>query len=294
LPNNTDLSGGGVAVTRTPASTRSVTIPGVGPEAHHRLAAHRTADIVAEELRRRIIEGELGDGAVLPSQRRIAEQLSVSLVSVGAAMRILESESLVSVRRGKRGGAVVHAPAKTQPAYMFGMMLQNDSATMTDLREALQALEPACAGFAALRPDRGTTLLPELVELNHAMTENLDDGPQFAEIGRQFHHRVARGCGNKTMIAVLDSLETLWVSQELEYLDHVRAEGAYPTPAKRRAAHDAHVRITSAIAEGDANTARRLTYQHVGEVHRDSLPDDTDVPIRVLPRKAFAGLGRRP
>jgi GntR family transcriptional repressor for pyruvate dehydrogenase complex len=277
---------------KLPAPGESITLPGIGAETHRRLASHRTADLVAEELRRQIVEGELGDGAVLPPQRQLAEQLDVSLVSVGEALRILESETLLSVRRGKRGGAVVHAPARARAAYMFGMMLHSDSATVTDLRTALETLEPACAGFAALRPDRGATLLPELVKLNDAMTENIDDGPRFAEIGRQFHHQVARGCGNKTMIAVLDSLEALWVSQELEYLEQVEAESAYPTPAKRRAARNAHLKITAAIAAGDANAARRLAYAHVSEVHNDSLPRDAHQRIRALPPKAFARPGR--
>src|SRR5262249_51768188 len=153
---------GGVPVTKFPAVPESVTIPGVGAEANHRLASHRTADIVAEELRRQIVDGELPDGTVLPPQRQLAEYFNVSLVSVGAALRTLESELLVSVRRGKHGGAIVHAAGKARAAFMLAMVLRSGSTTVTDLRAALQALEPACARFAALRPDRATTLLPEL------------------------------------------------------------------------------------------------------------------------------------
>jgi GntR family transcriptional regulator, transcriptional repressor for pyruvate dehydrogenase complex len=273
---------------KLPTPDEFTTVPGIGAEVRHRLASHRTADILAAELRHQIIQGDLPDGTVLPPQKQLAVQFNVSLVAVGEALRILESETLVSVRRGKRGGAIVHAPARAHAAYMFGIMLQSDSATVTDLRAALEALEPACAGFAALRPDRGTTLLPELVKLNAAMGESIDDGTRFAEIGRQFHHQLARGCGNKTMIAVLDSLETIWISQELEYLHGVEAERAYPTPAKRRAARNAHLKITAAIAAGDASTARRLAYQHVSEVHTDSLPPDADRRVRALPPKTFA------
>ena len=76
----------------------------------------RRAEIVADELRRQIIDGELSDGDLLPRQEILVEQFNVSLVSLREALRILETEGLVSVRRGNRGGAVVHAPAKASAA----------------------------------------------------------------------------------------------------------------------------------------------------------------------------------
>jgi GntR family transcriptional repressor for pyruvate dehydrogenase complex len=260
-----------------------MTAPVIRAEARHRLTSHRTADIVADELRRQIVDGEVADGLVLPAQRDLADQFGVSLGAIGEALRILESETLVEVRRGKRGGAVVHAPARARAAYMLGMMLQSDSVPVTDLRVALEALEPSCATFAASRQDRATTVLPELVRLNDAMSEHLHDEPQFAEIGRRFHHEIARGCGNRTLVAVLDSLEALWVSQERAYLDKFEAEDRYPTIADRRATLNAHLKITGAIAAGDADAARRLTLRHVSEVHADSLSVESQFKIRALP-----------
>ncbi|MGB8404245.1 MAG: FCD domain-containing protein [Mycobacterium sp.] len=260
-----------------------MTAPEIRTDAHYRLASHRTADIVADELRRQIVEGQLHDGSLLPPQRELASQFGVSLVAIGEALRALESENLVEVRRGKRGGAVVHAPARARTAFMLGMVLQNESAPVTDLRDALQVLEPSCAALAAVRPDRATTLLPELVRLNDAMAEHLDDAPRFAELGRRFHHEIARGCGNQTMIAVVDSLEALWISQETEYLEGVRAEASYPSTASRRAALNAHLKITGAIAEGDAKAARRLTFRHVDVIHTESSAEESVRKIRALP-----------
>jgi DNA-binding FadR family transcriptional regulator len=81
-----------------------MTTLGIGPEARRRLSARRTAEIVADELRRQIIDGELSDGDLLPRQDILVEQFNVSLVSLREALRILETEGLVSVRRGNRGG----------------------------------------------------------------------------------------------------------------------------------------------------------------------------------------------
>jgi GntR family transcriptional repressor for pyruvate dehydrogenase complex len=249
-----------------------MTILGIGAEAHRRLSSRRTAEIVADELRQQIIDGRLSDGDLLPGQKQLVAHFNVSLVSVREALRILETEGLVSVRRGNRGGAVVHAPAKSSAAYMLGLVLQSDSVPVTDLRTALKELEPSCAALAALRPDRTATLVPELIQSNEDLAANLHDPEKFSEIGREFHHVLARGCGNHTMIVVMGSLEALWTSQEGEWFDRAKDENAFPTPARRRAALNAHVKMTEAIAAGDVDRARRLAFKHINDAHTHALP----------------------
>jgi DNA-binding transcriptional regulator YhcF (GntR family) len=75
-------------------------ILGIGAEAHRRLSSRRTAEIVADELRQQIIDGRLADGDLLPGQKQLVEHFNVSLVSVREALRILETEGLVSVNVG--------------------------------------------------------------------------------------------------------------------------------------------------------------------------------------------------
>jgi GntR family transcriptional repressor for pyruvate dehydrogenase complex len=263
-----------------------MTTLGIGAEAHRRLSSRRTAEIVADELRQQIIDGRIADGDLLPGQKQLVEQLNVSLVSVREALRILETEGLVSVRRGNRGGAVVHAPAKASAAYMLGLVLQSDSVPVADLRVALHELEPSCAALAAMRPDRLTTLVPELVSSNEAMAANIDDGAKFSELGREFHHELARGCGNHTMVAVMGSLEALWRSQEQEWFHAAEDENTFPTLVKRRAALSAHVKLTEAIVDGDVEKARRLAFKHVGEAHTYALPDASNQRIRAMSPQA--------
>ena len=63
-------------------------------------SGRKAADVVAAALRRRIILGELQEGEALPPE---TADLGVSKPTLRQAIRILESESLVSVRRGSRG-----------------------------------------------------------------------------------------------------------------------------------------------------------------------------------------------
>jgi DNA-binding FadR family transcriptional regulator len=214
------------------------------------------------------------------------------LVSLREALRILETEGLVFVRRGNRGGAVVHAPAKSSAAYMLGLVLQSDSVPLTDLGLALQELEPSCAALAAQREDRATTLVPELARLNALAEEHLDDAARFTDIGRQFHHQIALGCGNQTMAVVMGSLEALWTSHERQWAEQTVAQGEYPSLAERRTALAAHVRLTQAIEAGDAERARRLASRHVGDTQTYVVADDPDQPIQALPAQVISGRRR--
>jgi DNA-binding FadR family transcriptional regulator len=254
-----------------------MTAIGSGRPARRRLTSPRIAETVANELRQQIIDGELADGDLLPPQAVLVEKFNVSLVSLREALRILETEGLVSVRRGNRGGAVVHAPAKASTAYMLGLLLQSEDVMLGDLATALQELEPMCAALAARRPDRAIELVPELHQINAQMAELISDGPAFTELGRRFHDAVVRGCGNHTIVAVFGSLEALWNSH-LQATEQSDAD-AYPSPGERQAVLKSHSALTDAIELGDPDRARSISTRHLNDSKTYGLLEDASHPI---------------
>jgi GntR family transcriptional repressor for pyruvate dehydrogenase complex len=263
-----------------------MTSVGVG-HAKRRLSSPRIAETVASELRRQIVDGELADGDLLPPQAVLVELFNVSLVSLREALRILETEGLVSVRRGNQGGAVVHAPTKASAAYMLGLVLQSEHALLSDLGNALRDLEPTCAALAAQRADRDESV-KELRELNAAMSERLDEGPAFTDLGRSFHDAVVRGSGNATMIAVVGSLEALWSSHEQRWAERSSARGGYPTVAERTAVLKTHTAMTEAIAAGDAERARKIATRHLADAQTYVLSESGSQRIVATSSHAMA------
>src|SRR6476619_494453 len=85
----------------------------------------RAAELVAADIRGRILSGELDEG--LPTEMVLLEQFSVSRPTLREALRILETEGLVRTRRGKQGGAVVSRPTVDTAAYHLGLVLQSVS-----------------------------------------------------------------------------------------------------------------------------------------------------------------------
>ena len=84
----------------------------------------KTAELVAAYIRRRIVRGELQRDDALPPESALMEQFSVSRPTLREAFRILESEGLITIRRGARGGARVQVPTTEVAAGYVGLVLQ--------------------------------------------------------------------------------------------------------------------------------------------------------------------------
>ena len=139
----------------------------------------RLAEQVADELRRRILRGELADGSILPKEDELLLQFPVSKPSLREAMRILEAEGLLRVRRGKLGGAVVRRPNAANVAYTVGLVLGSQEVGLSDVGNALLQVEPACAALCAARRDLSRWHDGRFLSLRHGLHRP----------GRDTHHQ---------------------------------------------------------------------------------------------------------
>lgn len=237
----------------------------------------RLAEIVAAELRNEILQGALTEGDELPRQEVLMEEFNVSSPAVREAMRILETEGLVTVRRGNLGGAVVHLPTAERVAYMAGMVLQSKGTTLRDVAVALREIEPVCASLCAGREDREVAVVPALQAIVDEQAPLINrDLPGYAAASRRFHTTLVNACGNQTMILMIGALETIWSKHDADW--YTRTQAA-PALAAWRAAHREHVRIVQAITRGDGAAAARISRQHLDASQAYTLSAAGDRPV---------------
>jgi GntR family transcriptional regulator, transcriptional repressor for pyruvate dehydrogenase complex len=222
----------------------------------------RLAEQVADELRRRILRGELADGSILPKEDELLLQFSVSKPSLREAMRILEAEGLLRVRRGKLGGAVVRRPNAANVAYTVGLVLGSQDVGLSDVGNALLQVEPACAGLCAQRSDRGRAVVPQLRRLHAEAIEAVEDLLLVTSASRRFHEALVCLCGNQTMIILAGALEMLWSAHETSWSSRV-ADGSIVPIDERLAVLQDHLQVIEAIADGDARRAYDLAAAHL-------------------------------
>src|SRR5258708_7819114 len=75
-----------------------------------RIELERGSQVVARRLRAKILYGQLATEQRLPPEPEYAEQLGVSRNVLREALRLLEQEGLVEIRRGHTGGIFLTKP----------------------------------------------------------------------------------------------------------------------------------------------------------------------------------------
>ena len=97
----------------------------VAPRGGTTIRSPKTAELVAGTLRRMVVDGQLKEGDFLPNEAELMTHFGVSRPTLREAVRVLESERLVEVRRGSRTGARVRVPGPEIVARPAGRVRQH-------------------------------------------------------------------------------------------------------------------------------------------------------------------------
>lgn len=252
-----------------------------------RIPQRRIAETVAAELRARILAGDADYR--LPTQDQLVQDFGVSYPSIREALRILETEGLVTVRRGNVGGAEVHRPDEASAAYHLGLALQGARVTLGDLAAGLRVLEPLCASACAERADRAETVVPALTATVEASAALVGDGVAFTHTAREFHDLIVSFNPNQTVRYVVSTLVTLWSTQEEAWAEVLTQRGEYPSESEATAVVRTHDRIVREIAAGRAAEAERLYRTHLTATQAVVLDRFDDGVVNAAP-----AMGRSP
>jgi len=221
----------------------------------------KTADLVASQIRRQIVRGDLKEDDALPSETALMAEFGISRPTLREAFRILESEGLISVRRGARGGARVHVPTHAIAASYAALVLQFQGVTVTDFLAARAIIEAPAAGIVAARRDR-VSCARRLAEQQEAAAGIVDPATHAA-----FHRLLVELTGNQTLMLVTSMLEH--ILERTGQLVQRRIETAYEKQFNR--ALKAHDRLVELIRVGDAEGAEEYWRRHLEEGARELI-----------------------
>lgn len=248
------------------------------------LRAPHVAEIVAMTLRNRILDGDLRDGDELPKQEDLLDEFRVSRPSIREALRILEAEGLVSVRRGKVGGAVVHRPKATNVAYSLGLVLRASDVPVDDVATALNHIEPICAALCAAREDRHEEVLPYLRTVHERAQACIADAAQFTVESRRFHEELVARSGNQTLIVLVGALESVWSGHARMWAERSLERGHFPDSDYRRHGLDDHELVIRLIERGEADAVEREVRRHLAWSPVYAVDDTSKVAPSVVER----------
>src|SRR5260370_11550941 len=131
-------------------------MPEAGPGRHAvrltPLQVPKASDVLADDLRERILRGEFPEETALPPERELVSQTRMSRATVREALRILEVQGLVRVKTGRAGGAFVYRPGQDSMADSVNLLIRARQIRIPALLQPRDAIEPFCAPLAAKHP----------------------------------------------------------------------------------------------------------------------------------------------
>jgi GntR family transcriptional repressor for pyruvate dehydrogenase complex len=248
-----------------PANPRSQSEFRLGP-----VEVPKASDVLAGELRERILTGELAEGHPLPAERELVKQAQMSRATVREALRILEVQNLVRVKTGRAGGAFVQRPTTKSMANSVSMLIRGRRIKLVDLMETREALEPFCAELAAR--NRTDEDLAELDRANAAIADPEADLAQFLQANLDWHVGVAVASRNELLTGFMSALsQAIYAGTE---------NAAFVDTEVRAVTTQAHRAITTAIRDRDSRAAGRRMRRHVhGYAAALALADERDAIV---------------
>jgi GntR family transcriptional repressor for pyruvate dehydrogenase complex len=222
-----------------------------------RIRAPKTADILVARIRGQIARGELRTGELLPPESELLVRWGVGRPSLREALRILESESLLEIRKGNVGGAIVRYPRVTVTARDAGLLLQLQGTTLKDVYDARLLLEPAAVARAA--ECRDSSDLMRLEEILQSQESLVSEPEEWARAAVQFHEAIVATAQSPTLQLLSDLLSEIINLHQVAEVARSGRNGA----AHRRKSNQVHRHLFELVRAGRAEEAQALWRHHI-------------------------------
>ncbi len=205
------------------------------------------------DLLARIQDGRWAVGTVLPGERVLMEEFSVSRVALREALAALRALGVLDTAHGRRSR--VRAIGAEVLAWLLPLVLPAaDPHAARHMLEVRLALEPQVAALAAVHGSAA-----DVIRLDAAAQGTADHaeggGAEFVTADLAFHHALAESCGNPLLHALVTALGGI-------YAGFVRENAADAVTVRRQAAHD-HAAILAAVRSHDGPGAMLRMHEHL-------------------------------
>ncbi|MEM1399232.1 MAG: FadR/GntR family transcriptional regulator [Pseudomonadota bacterium] len=217
------------------------------------------ADRVAFQIETYILNGVLKEGARLPGERDLADQLEVSRPKLREALQLLEERGLINIVAGD-GGFVASLSGPAMSPALIALYTRHPAA-LDDHLEYRRNQEAFAARLAADRAtkhdhDRLGELLAAMGKAHEAGNERLG-----SELDADFHMAIVEASYNRTLIHTMTALYAL--NRSAVFFSRTEL---LTSPDISSALLSQHKAITARIIEGDGEEAARLSAEHIDYV----------------------------
>lgn len=200
--------------------------------------------VLREEILRDYDEGQL-----VGSEDALVARFDVSRPTMRQAVRILQAEGLLTVKRGVHGGMFAKVPSSEVVARSLSMLLRHRGVTFSQLVDALMPLSDALVRAAASAPADRRAMAAAAI-LDYEPAEDLDERARILDAAGHFGREIEALVSNPAITLLCEVLTDLATHGARE---QPSTDGRYD------ASRAFHCAIAEAVRDGDRDAVSRLT-----------------------------------
>ena len=214
---------------------------------------------IYEQIRSKILSGELKPGDKLPAERDLIEMFQRSRPTVREALRMLENKNYVTISRGK--GTIVNKPSTDEIERTLSNLVRLNLVSTENVIDIRNVCEDLAISLAAQNRSEGDiahlrTILEEAEQIN-------SDFRQYMDYGIRFNVAMAHASHNEMLYLIVR------ITSKFSH-DKMSAQVAKLTPEKKAALTQLigqqHQAMLDAIIAQAPDKAVELNNQHIQSI----------------------------
>jgi GntR family transcriptional repressor for pyruvate dehydrogenase complex len=221
-----------------------------------KIYTEKGCEVLASSIREQILSGKMRSGDMLPNERELVDRSGLSRGSVREAMRILETQGLISTSVGRNQGRRAISPNQNVVRNSIDLFIRGRRISFSSLMETFETLAPDICALAATNHTEADIAALEECQENLKITLG---AKRFVQANLEWHLAIGRASHNPLLSAIYAGLGPSLTDP------HV---AGFTSKEVRIAARGAVDRIQDSILARDADAARRKMLSHVQTYRR--------------------------
>jgi DNA-binding FadR family transcriptional regulator len=220
---------------------------------------------VVQRIQDAILDGDISNGDVLPSERELKERFGISRGTLREALRVLEDRGLIEIRKGNRGGIFVRNITTEHASESLAILIRSQEVSLEHLAQFRQSVEGDIAALAAQKATSDDiSRLRSIAESAAALLrKDRTEYRSFYALDQSFHIEMARITGNPVYLMTAKSVH----ANILKYYEDHLAMG----PEDMRENVEFFFDLVDIFRLRQINEARILAQSHVLHFGRKML-----------------------
>lgn len=225
------------------------------------IKSKKVYQIIFNEIKESFLKGDLEPGDKLPPERELAARFKVSRTSIREALRVLEMNDIVDIRRGD-GTFIKSSDVQILNERLSVPINNAEDNLVYEMLEVRYALETECAFMAAQRATSS-----DLDKIRKCL-DDMNNAKKDEELGLKadlnFHNCIAKASHNSILVGLVNTL-----SKQMKNTIRATRKHRFTNPERHKDTIDEHKEIFLAIALKNPHRAKQLMGEHIMRIREE-------------------------